>query len=696
MLVVPHPSDPALPPEYARWQARLERAFLEGHAGQPVVMFVDHDELQHLADEHEDGPRSLAAAVRSLVNVERGGAMFARARLVERLWSQGLRTSPPPTLPILALSVLAASEMRADAQGARHNYYVRLARVLLPDGADDEIEDLRLILRRRASLDLTALWQRFDAWLTEQAGAFGTSTVREDPDLPRIGYPLSQTLVRRSDRAVLTGFFDRMNLTSERVPGPDALLSLLKVWTHRRSHGFSERFIEALDEPAMLVYLKPLIHGLAVAWDGKVVTAEGLRRLEIRLAMDLDRAAAWWVVPAVADLPGDIVDGIADGRSFTALLTPDSHSSLYRAEGLPPVTATTLQYGFTARGSSCVAEYRPGKFLVFVENAHAGGWMSVDALEAYEEHVVAATSDLAPAVEQALQRAADIGWRKVADTIAYEILSGYSIYFRVVFSDHDALTSAIRTLPSATAGHIRLGTTARPRLVNGLPLFRNLSLNTYLAGGEPDLELPVGAEPRMVDVVLDGSAPRPLPASMFPFPFGRFGPYEPGTHTIDADGESLTFVVTPGPDADWNPPGLGSLGWVDGQLQEVSGDADVCGAFTATENPPSKTILVRRGALRNWIVDRNGHVTRLEEPPPPTCLERVAFMLFDVSRDRGAWLIQQRATGWQATRLCAAEPALREVTEDDRRVGIAAAQDVRSDDPMWKLWVAAWEQLREV
>lgn len=688
---VPSSTD-LLAPEYLHWQARLEHEFLDGHAGQPVVMFVDHDELQRLADDTEDGPRSLAAAVRSLVHIERRGAMFARACLAEKLWRHGPRTSPPPTLPILALSVFAASEMRTDASGARHNYYTRLARALLPDGADDEVEGLRLVLRQQGSLDLTALWQGFDAWLSEQAGAFGTSTIREDPDLRRIGYPLSQTLVRRSDRAVLTRFFDRMNLKRAGVPGPDALLSLLKVWTHRRSRGFSERFVEALDDPAMHLYLKPLIHGLAVAWDGKVVTAEGLRRLEIRLAIDLDQGEAWWVVPAVSDLPGDIVEGRVAGAPFTALLTPDDHSSLYASDGLPPVTPAALQSGFSARGSSCVAEYQPSKFLAFIESAHAGGWMSVDALQAYEEHVVAVTTDLAPAVEQALRTAADTGWRKVTDAIADNILSGYAIYFRVTFSDRDALAAAIRKLPGAAAGQIRLGTTVRPRLINGLPLFKNLSRNTYLAGGEPDLELPVGAEPRTVDVVLDGSPPQGLRASMFPFPFARLGPYEPGTHTIEADGETLSFVVIPGPDADWNPPGIGSLAWVDDQLGEVTGAADVCGAISAVPDSTHERILARRGALENWILDHRGHVTELPEPPAPTCLGHASFMCFDVSRDRGAWLLQRRTTGWQAIRLRVAEPAFRELTEADRRVGLTAAHSVRLNDPIWKLYVAAWER----
>ena len=221
---------------------------------------------------------------------------------VEAVWREGAQDQPPPTLPVLALSVLAASEMRSDASGARHNYYIRLsqrtpARRLR---RRDRIAAAFTSANVAPSPDVAGMWQRIHRWMGEQDGAFGTSTIPENPEWSRIGYPLSQALIRRSDRAALTRFFDRMNLRRAGVPSPEALLSLLKVWTHHRSQGFSERFVEVLDDPDVQDYLRPLIHELAVAWDGKVITAEGLRRLEFRLALDLDRGSAWWVIPAVS------------------------------------------------------------------------------------------------------------------------------------------------------------------------------------------------------------------------------------------------------------------------------------------------------------------------------------------------------------------------------------------------------------
>ena len=83
------------------------------------------------------------------------------------------------------------------------------------------------------------------------------------------------------------------------------------------------------------------------------------------------------------------------------------------------------------------------------------------------------------------------------------------------------------------------------------------------------MELPVGAEARDVKVVLDGDRSQVFRASMFPIPFCRFGPYAEGDHTIEADGETLTFVVRPGSGGAYEPPGVGGLSWQSGELVTV-------------------------------------------------------------------------------------------------------------------------------
>lgn len=679
-----------LPTAYSNWQEKLSREFFDGRREQPVVMFVDQDVLQYLAEPCQDGTRSLAGAVREVVDINRGRSMFERVEAMETAWRRGVRDQPPPTLPVLALSVLAASEMRSDDQGARHNYYIRLARVMLPDGSGPEIAALRSALRDRGAFTAVAeMWERMDGWLKERAGEFGFSTIREHPDLTRIGYPLSQTLIRRSGRAALTHFFAKLNLDTDGVPGPDALLALLRVWTSHRPQGLSNQFVRSLDDPKLRDYVKTLVHELAEAWDGKVITADGLRRLDIRLVLDLDRGSAWWVVPTVSGVVEDLLNGTSEGQSFSVVLTTDPHSSMYETEGFPAVSPRALTEGLVARGAVSLAEFQPSELIVLVDNADAGGWLSVDALQPYEEHAFIVAPALVTTVERALTTAADVGWRRIPTAIADEILPGCAIYYGITFADREALESALGMLPSGVAANLRVGSTARPRLVNGLPLMRNVRRHVYLSGGEPDLALPVGAEPRRVTVRFDNKVDQ-LPASVFPFPLRRFGPYDEGSHTIEADGEELSFILTPGSADDRVPPGIGSLLWVSGVLQDFATEEFVCGAVVESA-PVERPILAKRGAIASWLIHANGHATRLTESPPPMCFGGLSFPLFEVDRSRAVWLAQKRRSGWAVARMHASEPDFRALSAEEHAIWAELAGSVVCDDPLWKQYLEAWE-----
>ncbi|WP_280352401.1 hypothetical protein [Nocardia abscessus] len=686
----------ALPDAYALWQERLVLAFFKGRSGQPVVMFVDSGELQHLADEGEDGAHSLASAVRSVVDVSYGTSMFARAKRLAARWRRGDRTEPPPTLPILALSVLAASEMRSHGGIFRHNYYMPLVRVLLPDESEETIESARYCLRERgAFLDVVDMWEELDRWLKEWGGEYGISTIGVGQEQPRIGYPLSQTLLRRSDRAALTQFFATLDLRMQGVPSAESLLRMLRLWVSRRGHGLTDRFVESLDDDDLVPILAPLLHDLAVAWDGNIITSEGLRRLELRLALDLDDVRAWWVVPAVRDIAGDILTGVDAGAPFEVMITADPHSTIYKAEGLPDVTANALTAGLVARGEKCVAEFQPTKMLALAEDTDVGGWRSVDVVQPYEGHVFVVATDVAAAVSQALRSAADVGWRTLDPPYCARLLgSGFAVFSQVVFSDQERLDSALAALPGSVAAGMRRGVAIRPKLINGLPIVRSLARNVYLPGGEPDLVLPVGAEPRDVDVTLDGQAGR-IRASLFPFPFCRLGGgYSDGTHTVEADEETLTFVVERGAIDDRAPINVGRIGWVDGKLQKLAeGVEGICGAVVPGADI-KRPVLARRGSGETVLIGADGHVTKVSDPPSPSCLPELPYLYFEVPTGEAVWLAQKRLTGWSITKLRGREPSFRGLSIEERLLWDELYSSVQSENVLWRLYARAWEHYR--
>lgn len=694
MQVSVHSETEVLSGRYAEWQQRLESAFFDDHADQPVVLFVDRDELTRLSAPDEDGARSLAAAVRDLVDVGSTARMFTKVEMLQNSWLAAGCDGPPPTLPVLALSVLAASEMRRDSQNSSNSYYIRLAEVLLPDGTDSDVRMLRQRLREgSAFLPVVAMWEYLAVWLDETDGAYGTSTVRGHERDKRRGYPLSQTLVRRSERAALSQFFAQAQLRPGDVPAAETLLNWLERWMRYRSHGLSEQFEAALGDEELRPFLAQLVHDLATAWDGKIITSEGLRSLGIRLAVDLDDARAWWVIPSVNDVSADLLRGSANGMPFEATIATDPHTSMYHAENLPEVTPSTLTAGFTARGNRAVAEFEPRKVFVLTLNADAGGWVSVDAIQPYEEHAFIVAADAVGQITAAVEAAADKGWRPLPGAFAQRLIGpGFAVFDRLMFSDQDRLDDLLKALPSTVSADLRRGATLRPRLIKGLPLMRHLTDRLYLSGGEPDLLLPFDETPRMVDVALDNRHGT-LKASLFSVPFHNFtGGFTEGAHTISANGETLTFEVARTSGNHRIPPGTGSIGWSRGHLQEVE-SAEICGAIT-TDGPTDTPVLARRRSIESWLLFRTGRMQSLADPPEPTVLPGLRFSMFEVAPQGAAWLVQKRATGWRAIRLQAQEPAFQPLGPDEQRVWAEVCAAVRHPDPLWQLYARAWERTR--
>lgn len=200
--------------------------------------------------------------------------MFDAVTAKARTWQAGPQDQPPPTLPVLALSVLAATRMHSDAQARSGNYYLGLAQALLPTADDHVVEQVRLELRDGAFIPVADMWRNLDRWLGEQAGAAGLSTIRDHLEMTRIGFPLSQALIRRSDRAVLTRFFDALDIRTTDVPTTEPLAEYLRLWA-ARPRGLSEGFRHALSDDTLRSLLMPMVAGLAASWDGRVITPEG-------------------------------------------------------------------------------------------------------------------------------------------------------------------------------------------------------------------------------------------------------------------------------------------------------------------------------------------------------------------------------------------------------------------------------------
>lgn len=687
---------------YADWQRHLAQAWFT-RADVPVVMFADDDELTRVAPAHSqhDAATSLARAVMQRAAFSGGGAMFSGLQPDRLRWRRS-SAAPPPTLPLLALTVLAATRMHRDDQGASSAYYLRLAQALLPDGTDSRIKHLKSVLPAAFQRDLAPMWRELHEWLIEGGGKFGYSTIREHPHFTLIGYPLSQALVRDSDKAVLTRFFAAIDVTGSGVPSREALMHYLRLWASR-PRGLSETLRLALTEPQASKIVAPILEGLASAWDGRVITSQGRLRLDLRLVLDLDAWRAFWAVPLVDGVgPEDLTEQGMD--SPVVRLSPPEHGRYFHLADAPEPTSNAVIDGVRLSGPHVCADFRAAHIVSFRDDAHVGGWSSCETIEPFTEHMLAVHPQLAETVKTALATAAEPGWRLVRQSADAPLLAGLEIFRRVRFSDEKKLERALQPLQDYVRTALRPDVTARPRLAGGLPLLRGVSAGCYLAGGEPDLYLPFGDEPRDVAVDFDGSTQK-LRVSGFPLPFARIPDIQPGEHVIQADGEKLEFRVLERSPADGQTAGTATLAW-DSETGSISpriGGGGLCGAHLGPDVQwATEPLLVRRGASESWWVNSNGECSAVRLPAPSPLLREELGLTSQFAEvmppATASWLIQRRQRGWgKPVLLRRFTPEFARLTAEHRAV---LRQVFGPDGPvpsgdhvgLWEAYRRAWEK----
>lgn len=638
---------------YEDWQQRLSDAFLFPHQG-PTVFFLDEEELNRICPESVDAPADLVTAVRSRLSLSGGRILFRQIMTEFRRWQRGSQVDPPPVLPLMAVSVLAATRMRSDALARSTNYYIRLAQTLTGDLEGTEVVALRTDLREGgAFLDVVEMWRGIHSWIEAQGGKYGTSTIRDHPHLQRIGYPLSQALVRQSDRISLTRFFRALAYFPGQPPTSEVLLRGLDIWTVAPQNHLSSSFMRSLTDADMRLLLGEVVEAHARAWDGRVLTGDGKLRIGIRLSVDLEKWQARWLFPVPAAGPDALCLKMPGSQQTISLVKTAGHDN-YATNDAPAVEAANLTSGIRLLGEDYAAEF-PATQVVFLRpDRQTGAWSSEAGMTPFEEHLVVVAAEHTTVFKQILSEAAADGWRLVPQRGSV-LLPGFSLFSNVRFLDGQKLESALSEFP----GLRRLGVTTsvipRSRLVRGLPIASEISATHYLRGGEPDLLLPSAQDPGTATVTLDGLTEE-IVANGFPLELRRFVK-NGGLHNINADGQELAFTTIDEHPSPHTPAGTATIGW-SGNQQLIGADQsfEILGA-QAGESSEVHSILVRRGRMETWLLHENGHAEELAEPGPPPFLatiDDVTFHLpcFEVLVPQTArWIAQHRSDGWHVAEL---------------------------------------------
>lgn len=643
--------------KYEEWQSLLSDAFLLPHDG-PTVLFLDDSEITRLLPGAEDAGRHLAEAVHTRVRPSEGRSMFGPVTAAYQKWRRGPQTEPPPVLPVIAITVLAATRMRSDSEARSTNYYLRLAQALLPDTDQGAIETLRNNLRDGgAFLDAVEMWRGLHAWIEAQNGTVGVSTILDHPHLQRIGYPLSQALVRQSDRMTLTRFFHALDFTPGSAPAAGVILGALDIWTAAVQNRLSEAFMRALSDTDIRPLLAAVVEAHAKAWDGRVRTSDGKQRIAMRLSIDLDAWEARWLFPIPPGGPEALTVLSPDNEQEVGL-TETAGLGYYAAGGCPAVTPELLRSGMRLRGADFTAEFPPSPAIFLRPDPQTGTWSSVPGMLPFEKHLVAISGAHTGEFQQLLREAAAEGWRLIPQRGSV-LLPTYALFQNVRFTDGQALALVLSRLPGLRRVGVTPAVIPRARLVRGLPIATAISATHYLVGGEPDLLLSSGPDPRPATVILDGRREQ-LQANGFPLELRRFIS-DTGRHIVDADGQELAFTTLEECPDPAPPAGTATLGWTSAAQMSGSGQALAVIGARVTSITGMTPVLARRSRDESWLLHDDGRTEGIAEPAPPRLLSSIDIDIhspyFEISAPTTArWLAQRRGTRWHLTEIGPADP----------------------------------------
>lgn len=473
---------------YGAWNRALGERFLQSRSDEPLYLYTDEGVLQEVAGEvgieSRDALEAFASAVRDTLT---GDQPFLDWERRTRLMPVG--TPLPPHLAVLCFLVLVAVER----DGTHFSYYPGLNKALgrpvdagPPPGFDKHVG---------------LLFQRFNEWLLKSKR--GIPTAAKSASYPNVSWPLSQAVVRPSDRALLVRIF--MDAALDARVARDAAWLRAMVLPRLRTIGDSPsrtRLLELAQQHREL--FDSTVAQVYASWDGTSRLVAGPQFSNLKLCYE-ELSGDWWLL-------GAPVSGTV-GRRWEV----GSATGVVRAakgfEASPSGMWSLVGGGLVGRiegGPRLRSLKKPARWLSI--DTRAGGWAEVGARDVdVDQHVVAMH-------EVAATLAKVDGVEQRGSTP-----SGGAVFFvpkGVVVDD----------LVTAPREH-------QPRFRGGLPL--RAATRSYLLSphGAPEVVLSGGlddAQDQAVDIV--------------PVEGLRLGP---GDHVVDAGGHDLRLrlvdrILAPG------------------------------------------------------------------------------------------------------------------------------------------------------
>lgn len=497
------------------------RFFSPAFEGETVTLAVDRQALASTSQIDPDhAVEALAKVVRALVMPNH---RFSRVTVLADRWRSGGCDGPPPSLPLLGLTVLAASEM------VKFDFYRPFRQLLDPTDTDggmpgdfDEV--------------IPALWAQLRWWLdTHLGGACGVSTIENHPTFTNIGWSLGQAVFRESDRAHLYRFFRAIRLepVSDTAVAAE-LRRALAIWSARQGDAVSRLHRLATDPDLEPIADRILVQS-ATSWDGRLCDpVTGSRAASLKVLLELRPVSVGIAAPRQDDDPrhvtvtcGEQAVGLAgDGAWFepAPLAIPDVGKAI--THGLV-LTGRTLSYFL-----------EPAEAYALRFEYDLAAWTSVSRMTFGEKHHLLVAQKHRAAVEAWLS---DERIEGQLDPLATPKLPSGWFLFRGV-----RLESAPPSAGLPRALLPLMPTSGSPgvlRLVGGLRL-PAMGRGIYLTGGVPNVAFPQWEHgEHTFELRAKGHDPLTRTTAEPEFELRQFFNLGPGTYELSCQGSTLSFEL---------------------------------------------------------------------------------------------------------------------------------------------------------
>ena len=268
---------------YRKWNELISERYLRPEfANRPVYLDVDDTDLSKIREAQgwepgDDQADFVAVVANTLKTSLRLHGDLLEIHMLRAKRRQGMAAEePPPFVAVLAFFSYAAFRMTTTEEAASHNYYTPLTEMIF---GEDWTEEQRASVHKGYVKSGPTIWREFARWLEyTMHGSHGNPTAESLDRRVNIKYPLSQAILRTSDRENLKDCFAYARLRpGERLSGPD-MEQVLARWVPGSSLSSITKKIWAKGGQHRAAMAQIAVEEL-ITWDGmsEDATSDGRR-----------------------------------------------------------------------------------------------------------------------------------------------------------------------------------------------------------------------------------------------------------------------------------------------------------------------------------------------------------------------------------------------------------------------------------